>query len=380
MRKLGWVVVAGSCMLYAPFAIEYMWRFFAPGSPELWTHVLAWVTSDQHAYGPGSVRVEQQAAYTATRWLLLAHTAAGGLAILASVALFLRWIRERGALHRQVASVQIGLVLVSMTGAFGYLAVTGPGETFNGPPFFWQLVLLGLATLGSTVLCVVALRRGDDGLYQAALAYNLGMLMAAPVLRVWWLVLGAALPSATQEVTNVPSAVAVPVLLVVGAIIASRTLDSRTEVPDALRPLPGRRLEVAVYTSAVVALGWLALRYLSLISQVGVVLVTVSGIVAGWWIAFAVAGALARRRERPAAAEEWRAHTAALAATPALFAVMWAVFDLLHTAEEAFDAAAFGAPAVAMSAGYLLVALRRRAVPATRAGDTAAVAAAAVVA
>lgn len=343
-------------------AIEFMWRFFAPSSPDLWNQLYAGVVGHEQAAGAGSVHRTQHAAYEASRFAMLFHTVTGGTAILLATAQFSRRLRAgRPRLHRVLGRVHVTLVVIAMVGAAAYLLQTGPDETFAGPGFYLQLWLLTLGTLASTVLAVAAIRSGDVSRHQSLMAYSFALLLTAPLLRVFWLAIGVAWPAGDQDQINLISAVLVPEVAIGGAIVASRhvaprrpagLVDGRFAAPD--------RLARALLVTAGVATSLVAVRHLSVIGMPDAVLVAAMVGVAAWLgLAFAMLRRTAARGDLRAA-HEWRAHTLAALAIPLVVAVVWPAYDLAFGTLAAFHGALLTAPAVAMTAGLVFVLHGRR--------------------
>lgn len=367
----GWAAVATICVLYAPMAIEYTWHLFSPGTPELWNQVFAAAVGEEQALGAGSIHGEQAAAYAENRFLLLFHTTAGGVAILVFAAQFSARFRRDLRRHRVLGRAAVTLALVGMVGAFGYLLAVGPQRTFDGPAFYIQLWALGLGTTVGVVGGFLAARRRQIAMHRTLMAYAFALLLTAPLLRIEYLVLGAAWSGTTQLETNLAGGAILATLAPLGAILASRAMAEPDRRSPAIRPLPGRSLDLAVGALALTTLPLLVLRFSETFA--GIDRVTIAGTCAALaGLATAASNAAsARMAGKVVAAEEWRVHTlAVLAGVPAMM-LLWLAYDVPFTTSEAFFGALLTAPAAGLSAGLLLIAWRRRAVVSPRSGRPA---------
>lgn len=256
--------------------------------------------------------------------------------------------------------VQVLLVLISMVGAAGYLVLTGPERTFDGPAFWLQLWVLCLGTLSSTALGVLAVRRGQVGMHAPLMTMSFALLMAAPLLRVGYLLFGLAWPHQTQLVTNLASAAALTALAPLAAVVGSRATPVSPRARSALAPLPGRRLEVAGATGFLLGMVALAVGHAAAFDGLDRVTATSIVIEAATLAATATTARAALRRRREVAAEEWRIHTLAALFVALACAASWAVYATAFTTQQAFFGALLTGPSFALIPGLLLVIWRRR--------------------
>ncbi|WP_370289374.1 DUF2306 domain-containing protein [Nocardioides sp.] len=356
-RTVGWWLVAGTALVYAPMAFEYMFRFVGDG-PRLWQRAYEAVVGETQAAGVGSVHTEQAGTYADLRWLLLGHTAVGALAL--AIAVFQITARSRATpgLHRTLGRVQVGMVVVSMSGALAYLAAAGPSDTFDGPPFFAQLVVLAGGTLAATLLGWLAMRRRWLASHRTLMLLAFALLCTAPALRVEYLVLGLAWPDVTQEVVNLAGGAVLGVLAPIAAMVGAgpvrvpRASASAPAVPEAL-------LRVAV-PLLVTGLAAVAVGHLLVGLDVDRVTLTTLVALAVGLTVVAVQARAARQGGDPRLAAEWDVHLVAACAVPAVVAVLWLAYAPLMTTHEALGAALLTGPALPLATAVVLVAWTRR--------------------
>lgn len=355
LATAAWIAIATVVLVYAPMAFEYTARLFG-GGPELWDHTFSAAVGSEHALGAGSIHHEQQHVYTEYRWVLLTHTTLGAVAIALAVFQLSKRSRRRPGVHRITGRIQATLALVAMLGAMAYLVLVGPRDTFDGPAFHLQLWALAIGTLGGTVLGVAAARRGQIAMHRVLMTYAFALLCTAPFLRVLYLVLGAAWPGVTQEVTNLAGGCIEAVWAPMAAVLASRTFATSPR-REHLRALPGRVLESSLVIAAMLGGAALVAGYLAAFD--GIDRVTVSALVA-WVLGLALTAVNHRAGDDAVAREEWRIHRAAILAGVPITVALWGAYGLAFTAEEAFFGALLTGPAAALTGGLFLVAWRRR--------------------
>ncbi|MDO7869140.1 DUF2306 domain-containing protein [Nocardioides jiangxiensis] len=354
LATVAWLVIATVVLVYAPMAFEYTARLFG-GGPELWDHTFSATVGSAHALGSGSIHHEQQQVYSTHRWVLLAHTTLGSVAIALAVFQLTDRSRRRPGVHRLLGRIQATLAVLAMLGAMTFLVLVGPGGTYDGPAFYLQLWALAIGTLAGTVLGVTAARRGQIATHRVLMTYAFALLCTAPFLRLLYLLLGLAWPGVTQEVTNLAGGCIEAVWAPMAAIIASRVL-----------PAPRRRVDRRPVTSllepaatTVGGLGLLALVVGYAATFDGLDRVTLTALVANA-LGLALTVVNLRAAAEPAAREEWRVHHAAMLAGAPVTAVLWVVYRLPFTTEQAFYGALLTGPAVTLSLGLLVIAWHRR--------------------
>ncbi|WP_049793736.1 DUF2306 domain-containing protein [Hoyosella subflava] len=372
VRTAAWIGLAVLCVVYGPMAIEYMMRFFFPSAPSLWDGTFAAVVGDRIVYGEGSIHTDQHAAYENSLGWLLVHTVLGGLAILLGITQFSQRFRTRYLrIHRRIGRAQVTIVIISMIGAIGYLVRTGPEGTFSGPAFYLQLWALALATLATSILAVVAIVRGHVRTHQALMAVNFALLLSAPLLRIGYLLFGLAWPDMTHSVINVASGEVVPIVLFLGAVFAIRAADTRrvsiVNQPIVVPPWVSR----TIYATSAVAL-------ISLGAAVSVYIGGIDRLLAAHLVAYLIALVVVAAMRRQAlrdgdllGAAEWRVIHLGLAAGPAAFGILWAVYAIPFSTSEAFYGATLTGVAVTLFAAYGVVAWNRRVIKPANTGSAA---------
>ncbi|GAA3679253.1 hypothetical protein GCM10022237_43180 [Nocardioides ginsengisoli] len=247
---------------YVPLAATSMWFTVLPGFPRWQEDLDAWLGGHAYAWGSGSVAAVRTAAYVDHRVALLVHTTLGAVALclLLAQALLLRRGGGPGSLHRRLGWAYVGAVVVSMLASFVFLLraphLAVPGQT----GFRLQLWLLGLSTLGTVVLGVLASRRGDREAHRAWLTLSACFLLTAPLLRLLWSTLGALVPGHTMLTNLEVSAVAL-------AVVAPGTgaaLHAWTSSPVARGGRSGRGVLLPVAVVGVVGEAVVLLRFAAL--------------------------------------------------------------------------------------------------------------------
>lgn len=357
----GWAAITVVCVLYAPMAIEYTWHFFVPDSPQLWNSTFGGVVGDDHALGEGSIHGEQEQRYADNRVVLLAHTTAGGVAILLFAAQFSARLRRNLVRHRWLGRVALLMVAVGMVASSVFLLRVGPSGTFDGPAFYLQLWGLALATVVTATLGFWAIRARQVAVHQSMMAFAFAMLLTAPMLRVLYLLLGLAWPDMTQEVTNLAGGALLVFAAPGGAIAASRSFGSEQRRAG-VGALPGRWLDVAVTLVAALALAVAVPRQLATFD--GLDRVTLTWLLAGG-AALATTLVLqrsARREGRGVAAEEWRLYALGVLSSVPAGLLLWLVYDVWFRTDEAFFGSLLTAPGLTLLLAFLVAVLRRRVV------------------
>ena len=228
------------CLFYAVLAADYFISF-AAGREGLWLRLLAWSVGDEYALGAGSVHRAQHAAYSAGLPFMLMHTTLAAISMALGPFQFMNGLRQRRpALHRAMGKIYLLAELVSMSGGMMYLAITGLDGVYTGAPFALGLWGLNAMVLVSGWLAYRAIRRGEVAQHRAWLAYNFGLLLTAPGLRILWALYGLALPGWTQAETNLAiTTFLLPLCAMVGLWCLSM---GRWPAPTASVPLPPRGL------------------------------------------------------------------------------------------------------------------------------------------
>ena len=195
----GFVLV---CLFYAVLAADYFISF-AAGREALWLRLMAAVVGEDYAFGAGSVHRQQHAAYSAGLPFMLMHTTLAAIAMALGPFQFMRGLRaRRPALHRAMGKIYLLAELFSMSGGLIYLGITGLYGVYTGAPFALGLWGLNAMVLWTGWEAYRAIRRGEVAQHRAWLAYNFGLLLTAPGLRILWVLYGLALPGWSQADTN----------------------------------------------------------------------------------------------------------------------------------------------------------------------------------
>lgn len=199
---VAWYLFTGLCLFYAVLAFDYFIGFGA-GREGLWLHLLAASVSPDYAHGAGSVHLEQRHAYGRGLHFLLMHTMMGAVCLaVAPLQFSARLRRARPALHRTLGGIYLLAVLLSMLGGMAYLAVTPLHEVYSGRPFGLALWALDIMVLATALRAWQAIRARDFQRHQAWMAFNFGLILTTPMLRLLWVGLGVAVPAHDQAQVN----------------------------------------------------------------------------------------------------------------------------------------------------------------------------------
>jgi len=191
-----------TCVFYAVLAFDYFLGFGA-GREGLWMRLFAALVSREHAFGEGSVHVEQAVAYREGLEFLLMHTMMGAVAMALGPLQFSNRLRRRyPALHRTAGKTYLVGAVLSMFGGLAYLFTTPMTAVFSGAMFFVALVGLDVMVLVTAWLAFAAVRRRAFGEHRSWMAFNFGLLLGTPVLRLLWIAFGWVFPGEVQTATN----------------------------------------------------------------------------------------------------------------------------------------------------------------------------------
>jgi hypothetical protein len=355
-----WMAVGLACLIYAPMAIEYMAQYFTPRAPELYLRSISAVISLNPASQVGSLVHHQVSTYVASRWIMLVHTVAAGLALFLGMLQFSARVRRNWpVVHRLSGRLMLVIVGASMILALAFLLRTGSAATTSGPPFFNILMIFAICVLAAGVLGFVAIKKRQIRLHQAFMTYMFAMLLTAPIIRVIVITLLVAVSDESFNADFMIGAALAGPLAVFGAAVAVRRFGNRIVEPgssifDHPAIARGSRVAGAIGIVAVI------LVWAKLVGRVdlpiGAACVTTVGLL--------FACAALRRRSRAVgdrhAAKDWEILESAIVATPVACLGLWAIYCLFWPAELAFYCAVLASPVVATSLGYLPIALLRR--------------------
>lgn len=354
-----WAVIGLAVLVYAPMAIEYMAQYFIPGAPELYLHSISAIVSLNPDSQVGSLVHHQLPTYTNSRWIMLVHTAAAGLALFLGVLQFSAGVRRNWPfVHRLSGRLMLTIVAASMITALAFLFRTGSAETTSGPPFFNILLIFAVCVLAAAVLAFVAIKEGQVRLHQAYMTYMFAMLLTAPVIRIIVITLLLAASSESFNADFMIGAALAGPLVVFAAVVTLRHFAGRSGAPGASvadHPtiIRSSRVAGAIGIIAVILVG------AELVGRVDLPI----GAAAAVTVVLLLACAALRRRSHATgdhdAAQDWEILEAAITATPVACLVLWAIYSLFWPTAVAFYCAMLASPVVAASLGYLPIALLR---------------------
>ncbi|MCB1749268.1 MAG: DUF2306 domain-containing protein [Gammaproteobacteria bacterium] len=196
------LVFAVACVAYAVMAFDYFIGYTS-GREGLWLRLFTALTSPEHGLGAGSVHVEQAAPYRAGLPFMLMHTMMGALCLAVGPFQFSAAVRRRYPYaHRAMGRVYLVSAVMSMIGGLLYLGTTSFAEVYAGKPFALALTGLDLMVLFSAWLAYAAIRRREVRRHQAWMAFNFGLILATPALRLFWILFGWFAPGLDQEQAN----------------------------------------------------------------------------------------------------------------------------------------------------------------------------------
>lgn len=191
-----------ACVFYAVLAFDYFVSFGA-GREGLWIRLFAALVSREHALGAGSVHVDQAVPYRDGLHFLLMHTTMGALAMALGPFQFSNRLRKRyPSAHRTAGKIYLVGAVLSMFGGLAYLAITPMQAVFSGAMFAVALAGLDVMVLLTAWLAYTAVRRRAFAEHRSWMAFNFGLLLATPVLRLLWICFGWAFPGQWQATTN----------------------------------------------------------------------------------------------------------------------------------------------------------------------------------
>jgi hypothetical protein len=259
-------------------------------------------------------------------------------------------VRRRVRLHRTLGVVFAGTVYVCMAGAAIYLLRTAPRDAFSGPAFWIVLATILVGTVFSVTFGIVAAVQRMPEIHQRWMLLCYAFLMTAPLLRFEWGALPVLFPGIPMTQINQIAVMHLGSVVAVGALVASRRLDRRAELPGMGRSwVPWWVLTLAALAGTA-ALGWLTA---SLLAAGGA---QNHRLVLGYLVPFGATAALmvwrvltARRDGRSWAGEEWRIHLVALCLAPVFSAACVVPFQRALGVDHA-TAVAAGA---AIGCGFL---------------------------
>ncbi|MFF0749419.1 DUF2306 domain-containing protein [Streptomyces sp. NPDC004267] len=311
------VAVTAVCLVYAPIAMTELWPYARPGAPAFGEWLLGRSVSPE--YVAAAVR-DRMGPYTRSLLPLVLHSVLGGLLMLLGPAQLLTAVRRRIRLHRALGIAYAAVVYVSMAGAALYLVRTRPEEAFSGAAFWIVLATILLGTVFSVTFGVLTAVTGLPELHQRWMLLGYGYLMTAPLLRIEWGALPVLYPGLPLQDVNRVAIMHLGLLVVFGALLASRALDRRDNHPfvsGGWYPWP---VLAAGYAAGAAGLVWLARGFLDHGTEGRRLLLAYLLPYAVVTAALQLRAVRAGRRGAVWAREEWRAHLLALCLAPAFSA------------------------------------------------------------
>ncbi|MCC9309528.1 DUF2306 domain-containing protein [Kitasatospora sp. RB6PN24] len=222
------IAVVLLCLGYAPIAATELWPYAHPGAPAIGQWLLARTVPQRYVSEAFAGRVGP---YRHSLTAMVVHSVLGGLLMVLGPVQLLSAVRRRIRLHRATGVLFAATVYLSMTGAAVYLLRTKPADAFSGPTFWIVLATILVGTVLSTTMGVIAALARRPDLHQRWMLLCYGYLMTAPLLRLEWVVLPLVFPGLPVTETNRIAVMHLGSVVVFGALVASRALDRRTEVP-----------------------------------------------------------------------------------------------------------------------------------------------------
>ncbi|WP_042433605.1 DUF2306 domain-containing protein [Streptacidiphilus anmyonensis] len=323
------LVVVALGVGYAPIAATELWPYAHPGAPAVGESLLAHLTSPRYVAEAFATRIKP---YDHSLAALIVHSVLGGLLMLLGPLQLLTAVRRRARLHRALGVVFAVTVYVSMAGAAVYLLRTAPRDAFSGPAFWIVLATILVGTVFSVTFGIVAAVQRMPQIHQRWMLLCYGFLMTAPLLRLEWGALPVLLPGLSMAQINQIAVMHLGSVVAFGALIASRRLDRRTELPGMNGSWVPWWALLAAGLAGAAALGWITEAFLSGGGAQN------HRLLLGYLLPFAATAAVMAWRMRRAAnegrtwaREEWRIHLVALSLAPVFSALCVLPF------ERAFD-------------------------------------------
>ncbi|MEY9876355.1 putative membrane protein [Streptacidiphilus sp. MAP12-33] len=330
LRGIGWgrwaaIVVIAVGVGYAPIAMTELWPYAHRGAPAIGQSLLAHVTNPRYVADALATRIKP---YQHSLAALVVHSVLGGLLMLLGPLQLLTAVRRRVRLHRTLGVVFAVTVYVCMAGAAVYLLRTAPRDAFSGPAFWIVLATILVGTVFSVTFGIVAAVRRMPEIHQRWMLLCYAFLMTAPLLRFEWGALPVLFPGIPMTQINQIAVMHLGSVVAFGALVASRRLDRRVELPGMGRSWVPWWVLVPAALAGTAALAWLTW---SLVSAGGV---QNHRLAVGYLVPFAVTAAVmvwrmavAGREGRTWAREEWGIHLVALCLAPVFSAACVLPFE-----------------------------------------------------
>ncbi len=307
-RSICWFLVAVSAVVYAPFAAQTVWVILHPDGYSLTAELMKNTVSNEYAYGPSSGALTQPPVYhNRFQFPMMVHVVVGSLLMLLGPLQFSKKLRiKHHVLHRYIGFSYLAMVALSLMGSAPFLLFAKSDEVFSGNAFRITLLLAWLGTFATAIMAYVAIAMRDVISHLRLLSINFALLLSAPLLRYEWIALGNISPVRTHPEVNQAIIVHIAAVLLVGALVAQRSIDRRSNVPgmDINNPPPTARR--AIYCSggaAAFVLGVIAGNGDPMEKYIALSLIVSFAIAS---ITFVMAAQKARRDRAELAGYEWR--------------------------------------------------------------------------
>jgi hypothetical protein len=168
-----------------------------------YARLLEFMVSHEFAFGTGSgmqiLRPYWLQMPELNKVFLAIHTTLGAICLIIGPFQFLKRLRVRfPKAHRFWGKVYVSLGLVSMVFAICYLVSTPMEKIYGGAPFAVGLWGIAILSIYSFIAAMVHAIRGEYWQHRALITLNFCALLIAPLLRIWWIVLGRIFPEYNQ--------------------------------------------------------------------------------------------------------------------------------------------------------------------------------------
>ena len=206
-RMVFWALLCAICLVFSISAAEFYFVLKSGGTAS-YARLLEWAISHDYAFGEGSGMRDMHWYWVAmpelNKLVLGVHTVLASIALTLAPTQFIgRWRRRYPRRHRQVGYLSFASGTVAMVLAIVYLLMTPMERIYGGAPFAIGLWGIAILTLYSYFAGVFHAIRGERWQHFALMTLNFCVLLIAPGLRFWWLVLGWFIPGLTQAEAHV---------------------------------------------------------------------------------------------------------------------------------------------------------------------------------
>ena len=356
-RLLYWLVVAVA-VGYAPLAINYMWRYFYPGTVQLQAMLTTAAVGHDYATGARSVDAVRAADYMHNRQILLMHTTLGGIALTLAMFQFSARLRQRyPAVHRWMGRVYMVLMTLAMFGSLNFLVRTHPVPVWGGLAFDLQLWALALSTLASGWLALWAIRHRYVVTHQAWIGVNIALMLTAPLLRVFWIGIGPLWHKADLLSNLGAGSISLTIVAPGGAAIAFMLARARLPIQRSAAPDGSMADSLTIALLAIAGIVVFALKCRTLPANfpyelLSMHLVPLVGYSLLCWIGYANA----RSNGQAFAAWQWRVLLIGAACVPIAVNLAWWAGELVLAQSDAFLASTMIAAAAPIFLSIAVVA------------------------